>query len=186
MAYISTTNTKDFQIIWAKSLEIEVNFHHCCHCCHIAPAPELPYFKGISANLWQQWQQFREKQNNMNQNGAVVTDLWHIWMCNKLCSSITRPYFAIRHPYLKITLPYWRILGLCWKNNEIYFCSFEIIAYLCIRTPRRLQLWFISCCNVGCLSGGGGETSWKIITSGCCYSELLQEPRKFKKPNPNE
>jgi hypothetical protein len=23
----------------------------------------MPYFKGISANLWQQWQQFHEKQN---------------------------------------------------------------------------------------------------------------------------
>jgi len=52
-------------------LEIEVNFHHCCHCCHIAPAPELPYFKGISANLWQQWQQFYEKQKN---NGAKISD----------------------------------------------------------------------------------------------------------------
>ena len=30
----------------------------CCHCCHIAPARETPYFKGISANLWQKWQQF--------------------------------------------------------------------------------------------------------------------------------
>jgi hypothetical protein len=51
-------------------LEIEVNFHHCCHCCHIAPASELPYFKGISANLRQQWQQFYEKQKN----GAKIPD----------------------------------------------------------------------------------------------------------------
>ena len=40
-----------------------LKFRHCCHCCHIAPAPEMPYFKGISTNLWQQWQQFHENQN---------------------------------------------------------------------------------------------------------------------------
>ena len=89
------------------------------------------------------------------------------------CSAITNAYFTIRHPYLKITLPYWKILDLCWKKYEICFCVFEIIAYLCIRTSWRRQLGFTSCCNVGCLSGGGGATSWKIITSVCCYSELL-------------
>ncbi len=40
----------------------------CCHCCHIAPARETPYFKVISANLWQQWQQFCEKQKDMECN----------------------------------------------------------------------------------------------------------------------
>jgi len=78
LAYISTTNTKDFQIIWAKSLEIEVNFHHCCHCCHIAPAPELPYFKGISANLWQQWQQFYEKLKIMAQKFLTIISFSNI------------------------------------------------------------------------------------------------------------
>ena len=31
-----------------------------------------------------------------------------------------------------------------------------------------------------------GEKSGLVLTSVCCYSELLQEPEKFKKSNPKE
>ena len=34
------------------------------------------------------------------------------------------------------------------------------------------------------LSGGAFHILLEILTSVCCYSELLQEPEKFKKANP--
>ena len=36
------------------------------------------------------------------------------------------------------------------------------------------------------LSGGAQSNLIGNITSVCCYSELLQEPEKFKKSNPKE
>lgn len=61
----------------------------------------------------------------------------------------------------------------------------EKTSYLCPRTLRRWQLGF-TCCKFGCLSGGGGATSWKIITSVCCYSELPYESTTFEKETKSE
>ena len=98
--------------------------------------------------------------------------------------AITKAYFAIRFPYLRITLPHLSKDDLCQEKSHTLlekvnkpFGNMEKTSYLCPRTLRRWQLGF-TCCKFGCLSGGGGATSWKSNRSVMLV--LWLKPEKFQ------